>query len=194
METIKKLLVDGVLTIEEVLEYVEQYQKAMDKYDDEQIDKYYQEEYGDNNIPEYHGDYECSEGTLHAHNEECDCANYKEECYPQEYIDDMNAKLDEEEQMHYVPMHSPNPEYIIASTLRQEEETLLFESDKDGNIIAHDDYSGIAERWTPGIDWTDSELAVWTIFGMDTFERISDVMPTEKGYYVVYKRINITNP
>lgn len=191
MEKIKQLLVDGVLTIEEVLDYVEQYQRAMDEFDDAQIDKYYQEEYGDNNIPEYYGDYECSEGTLHAHNEECDCPNYKEECYPQEYIDEMNARLDEEEQMYYTSMHSSNPEYIIASTLRHEEETLLFESDENGVITSRDDYSGIAARWTPGIDWTDSDLAVNTIFGKDVFERISDVMPHERGYYVHYKRKQI---
>jgi hypothetical protein len=190
METIKKLLVDGVVTIEEVLEYVEQYQRAMDKYDDEQIDKYYQEQYGDNNIPEYYGDWECAEGTLHSHDQECDCPNYKEECYPQEYIDEMNAQLDEEEQM-YFPMHSPNPEYIIASTLRHEEETLIFESDENGVVTSRDDYGGIALRWTPGIDWTDSDLAVRMLFGEGVFEKISDITPHEKGYYIRYKRINI---
>lgn len=165
MEKIKQLLTDGVLTIEEVLEYAETYQRAMDAFDDAQIDKYYSEEYGDDNIPDY----------------------------PQEYIDEMNAKLDEEE-MYYGSMHSSNPTYIVASTLRHEEETLIFESDENGVITSRDDYSGIAARWVPGIDWTDSDLAVTTVFGKDVFERISDVMPHERGYYVRYKRINIVNP
>ena len=52
MGKIKQHLNEGVITIEEVLEYVEKYQRAMDAFDDAQIDKYYSEEYGDNNIPD----------------------------------------------------------------------------------------------------------------------------------------------
>jgi len=199
METIKKLLTDGVVTIEEVLEYVEQYQRAVDKYDDEQINKYYQEQYypeenyayAQNQSFEY-GDWECSEGTLHSHDQECDCPNYKEEIYSQEYIDEMNAQLNLEEEM-YVHTHSANPTYIVASTLRYLEETLIFESDENGYIPYPDDYGGIAERWTPGVDWTDSDLAVTTVFGEGVFEKISDITPHEKGYYVIYKRINNIN-
>jgi hypothetical protein len=170
METIKKLLTDGVVTIEEVLEYVEQYQRAMDAFDDAQIDKYYQEEH-DNNAPEYYGDWECGEGTLHSHNEECDCPDSSS----------------------YFPMHSPNPIYIVASTLRYLEETLIFESDENGVVSSRDDYGGIAQRWTSDIDWTDSDLAVTKVFGDGVFERISDVTPHEKGYFVRYMRINNIN-
>lgn len=151
METIKKLLVDGVINIDDLLEYARWYEQKADEY------------YSN------YGDWECSEGTLHAHNEECDCPDSSM----------------------YFPMHSENPEYIIASTLRHEEETLLFECDENGVITSRDDYSGIAERWVPGIDWTDSDLAVTTVFGKDVFERISDVMPHERGYYVRYKRKQI---
>jgi hypothetical protein len=191
METIKKLLTDGVLTIEEVLDYVEQYQRAMDEFDDAQIDKYYQEEYGDNNIPdEYYGDWECSEGTLHSHDQECDCPNYTQECYPQEYIDEMNKRIDDEE-INYVI--SSNPEYIIASTSRALEETLIYEANADGQIIAGD-YGGISCRYNPELDWTDNDVAVERIFGKGVFEKISDIIPTENGYHVHYKRINIVNP
>ena len=163
METIKKLLTDGVVTIEEVLEYAETYQKAMDAFDDAQIDKYYSEEYGDDNIPDY---------------------------YPQEYIDEMNKRIDDEE-MNYVI--SSNPEYIIASTSRALEETLIFEANADGQIIAGD-YGGISCRYNPELDWTDNDVAVERIFGKGVFEKISDIIPTENGYHIHYKRINIVNP
>jgi hypothetical protein len=191
MEKIKKLLVDGVVTIEEVLEYAETYQKAMDAFDDAQIDKYYQEQYGDNNIPEYYGDWECSEGTLHSHDEDCDCPNYKEEIYSQEYIAEMNAQLDQEEQMYYVC--SPNPNYIITSTSRALEETLIYEANANSDIIGGD-YGGLSCRYTPQFDWTDNDLAVEYIFGKGVFEKISDIIPTNNGYHVHYKRINIVNP
>lgn len=190
MEKIRQLLTDGVITVEEVLEYAETYQRAMDAFDDAQIDKYYQEEH-DNNAPEYYGDWECSEGTLHSHDQECDCPNYKEECYPQEYIDEMNARLNEEEEMYYVC--SPNPEYIIASTSRALEETLIYEANADGQII-NGDYGGISCRYNPELDWTDNDMAVEHIFGKGVFEKISDIIPTNNGYHVHYKRINIVNP
>jgi len=177
MEKIKQLIEEGTLSIGEILEYAQWYERQADEY-------YANMEYGD---------WECSEGTLHSHDQECDCPNYKEECYPQEYIDEMNARLNEEEEMNYYPMHSPNPIYIVASTLRYLEETLIFESDETGFISCRDDYGGIAQRWTPDIDWTDSDLAVIKVFGEGVFERISDVTPHEKGYFVRYMRINNIN-
>jgi len=175
MEKIKQLIEEGTLSIGEILEYAQWYEQQADEY-------YANMEYGD---------WECAEGTLHSHDQECDCPNYKEECYPQEYIDDMNAQLDQEEQMYYVC--SPNPEYIIASTSRALEETLIYEANANSHIIGGD-YGGISCRYTPQFDWTDNDLAVEYIFGKGVFEKISDIIPTNNGYHVHYKRINITNP
>lgn len=44
-QKVQQLIDDGQLTIEDLLEYAQQYMNGVDQYDDEQIDKYYQEEY-----------------------------------------------------------------------------------------------------------------------------------------------------
>lgn len=163
MEKIKELINNGTLTIDDVLEYARQYEQAADRY--------YEDEYNPDDYSFYQ---------LCLEEQEAEKIKMVEDMYTDDYYNEPTYS-----------MHSANPEYIVASTVRHLEETLIFESNKDGYITSYDDYSGIAERWTPGIDWTDSDLAVNTVFGTDVFERISDVMPTEKGYYVQYKRKQI---
>jgi len=164
METIKKLLTDGVVTIEEVLEYAETYQRAMDAFNDAQINKYYDVEYGQNQWPE-------------------DCQDTIDE---ERQLRDAMMSADQEMEQ----SRSDNPEYIIASTSRALEETLIFESDADG-LLLECDYGGISCRYNPELDWTDSDLAVTKVFGEGVFERISEVTPNEKGYFVIYKRKQI---
>jgi len=44
-QKVQQLIDDGKITSMDVLEYAQQFMDGVDQYDDEQIDKYYQEEY-----------------------------------------------------------------------------------------------------------------------------------------------------
>lgn len=163
-QKIKSLIEGGFVTLADVLEYSEDYKTAVDNYDDEQIDHYYQEEYPQDEMTQ----------------EEIDLEEMRnlEDMYGQ----DLDAEME-------MQISRPDyPEYIIASTVRHLEETLVFEADKDGNIISTDDYGGIAARWIDNVDWTDGDLAVVGLFGTAYDKINTDVIITPKGYYNHYKR------
>lgn len=183
------LLNKGLITLDDIKDYTKKWMNGIDAYDDEQIDKYYSEEYGDNNIPdEYYGDWECSEGTLHAHDEECDCPNYKEECYPQEYIDEMNRRIDEEEKLY--KHQSSNPLYVIASTSLKLEETMVFEADEHGNRISPDDYGCIAKRLGHIKMWDNRYVAVVHLLPDHVYEEIREIESIAGVRQSLYKRFD----
>ena len=76
---------------------------------------------------------------------------------------------------------SSNPEYLIASTSYDVNETYIFEADADGNIISFDEYGGLAERWGDS-NWEDHEAAIKTISGHNHYHAVS-----RKGNRTLYK-------
>lgn len=164
-QKIQSLLDGGFISISDVLEYAQQYMDGVDKYDDEQIDKYYQEEYFD--IEQYNLEYEQAEHER---------MMYSENMYGSDY-DDM-------------PQHirSPNPEYIIASTSFRAEETYVFEATSDGKILDSGEYGGLAKRWGVN-DWQNHQLAVRE--AMDNPYRFEREIQTgsDKVRHFLYSRI-----
>lgn len=51
------------------------------------------------------------------------------------------------------------PDYIVASTSYDANETYIFEGNADGEIVSFNEYGGLAERWGDK-NWEDQEAAV----------------------------------
>jgi hypothetical protein len=168
-QKIKSLIEGGFVTLADVLEYAQGHMTAVDNYDDEQIDKYYQGEYPQDEMTQEEKDWD-----------------------EMRRIEDM-LEYGQDDDMQNILSRPDYPEYIIASTVRHLEETLVFEADKDGNITSTDDYGGIAARWIDNVDWTDGDLAVVGLFGTAYDKINTDVIITAKGYYNHYKRNNNVN-
>ena len=203
MNKISELLKDGVITIEEVLEYAQQHMDAVDAFDDAQIDKYYQEEHN-NNAPEEdygyaqndEGEWECSEGTLHPNSQqECDCYKYKDD-EPTHYMTEEEVEWEKQrmlEEEYYdshfnePPSPSPNPEYLLTSTWDKLQETTVFEADSDGNMVGSDEYGCIAKRFGQD-NWYSGLSAVRFFFPYKKYYQIKDFGEIDGISRILYKR------
>ena len=208
-KTVGEVISEGILTIEEILEYAQRYMDAMDAFDDEQL-----------------GEWECSEGTLHpASQHSCDCSKYEpinhmteeemelermrilDEMYG-DYLDqemqlaeelgfdydgqqktELEREMDNYEPIWTMDMNRPaNPEYIIASTSYRLNETVLFWSNENGDIVSPNDYGGLAERW--GSDnWESHNDAVNSVFGVPNYRLVWERRLSLDGpHHALYKR------
>ena len=89
-------------------------------------------------------------------NDDHDGLNIPETKDEQWFIDMLNEPDSEPEEYYE---RSNNPEYIVASTSYDANETYLFEGDADGNILSFDEYGGLAERWGDE-NWQNPDDAV----------------------------------
>lgn len=136
--------------------------------------------------------YECSEGTLHSHDEECNCEEYKIRCLEDlyrnaepEYNDD--AGYTEEDRM---PERAESPEYIIASTCFKLGETYIFPCDADGKITDYTEYGGLAERFA-NEDWTDHQKTVQSVMGNVPYRFEKRIETGNNGvYHYLYSKVN----
>jgi hypothetical protein len=64
-DKIKQLLMENVITIEEVLAFSRQYTDAKDTFDERQL---------------MMSDWECMEGTLHSYDDVCNCTELRIDC------------------------------------------------------------------------------------------------------------------
>lgn len=149
-QKIQSLLDGGFISISDVLEYAQQYMDGVDKYDDEQIDKYYQEEY------------------------------MQEEYIQQDY--DHTLEWPDS-------MPSLDPEYIIASTSYNMEETYVFEANENGQITNYSEYSGITKRFGCD-DWHDYYKAVVVAFGKDKYQFVRRLDTLSEVAHFLFKRVN----
>jgi len=156
------LLKDGHITIEEVLTYAQNYMDAMDQYDDEQIDKYGSElDYG---MTEEERMFE------------------EMRMLDEMYGDDLIEPTPED-------LRSPNPQYIVVSTVYKVEETYVFEANENGEITNLSEYGGIALRFGD-VDWTDHNLAVKQTFGEGKYQFIERLKTPEDKVHCLFKRID----
>jgi hypothetical protein len=89
-------------------------------------------------------------------NDDHDGLNIPETINEQWFLDMLNeSELAPEEYYE----RSAVPEYIIASTSYDADETYVFEANADGSILSFDEYGGLAERWGDH-KWYDAEAAV----------------------------------
>jgi len=157
MNTKIKCLIDGgFITIEDIREYTQQYMDGVDQYDDEQIDKYYQEQYA----------------------EQC-CEQEEQE----RMLEDFYGQEEQEEYDYPFDLsnnRSDNPEYIIASTSYKMEETYLFEANEKGEILDFGEYGGLCERHGDK-DWNNREKTVQSVIP-DKYELVSSHPISSKLY------------
>jgi len=205
-QKIQCLIDGGFITIEDIREYTQQYMDGVDQYDDEQIDKYYAEQYGDNNIPDVNcGEWECGAGTLHPSTmQECDCFKYEND---EQYAEEQSRLLDEEERMledfygqeeqeeYDYPFdlsdnRSDDPEYIIASTSYRMEETYIFEANEKGEILNYGEYGGLCERHGDK-DWNNRRLTVESVFPgkYELFKDFGAIDDEANVFHSLYKKI-----
>jgi hypothetical protein len=185
MSKISELLKEGVITIEEVLEYAQQHMDAVDAYDDEQLQN---------------SEWECSEGTLHPGTQDsCDCHMFNQDA-PYEMTEDeieyeKQRRLEEEYyDGHFaeIPSPSPDPKYVLASTWHKMQETMLFECDEDGNILTSDDYGCIAKRFGHN-NWTNSLNALKLFFPYKKYGMVKDLGLVNGIHRRIYERHDLEN-
>ena len=163
-QKIQCLIDGGFITIEDIREYTQQYMDGVDQYDDEQIDKYYQEQYGD---------------------------LARELDAEEKMLDDLYGQQNEEDYDYPFDLgsnRSDNPEYIIASTSYKMEETYLFEANKDGEILDFGEYGGLCYRHGDK-DWQNRDKTVQAIFP-DKYVLVSTHPVSSEIYHSLYKRID----
>lgn len=97
----------------------------------------------------------------------------------EDWFIDMLNEPDSEPEEYYE--RSSNPEYLIASTSYNANETYIFEGNADGEIVSFNEYGGLAERWGDS-NWEDHEAAIKTISGHNHYHAVS-----RKGNYTLYK-------
>jgi hypothetical protein len=166
-QKVQQLLDNGQLTIADILEYAQKYMDAVDKYDDEQIDKYYQDDY----FEQYNMEF------------------YQAEHERMMYSQDMYGQEEQEMSTH---IRSSNPEYVIASTSYKLEETYIFEANKDGNILDLGEYGGIAKRWED-LEWISYYTAVDKTFGEGRYEFVRWVESGNSGVmHNLFKRVELS--
>lgn len=166
-QKIKCLIDGGFITIEDIREYTQQYMDGVDQYDDEQIDKYYQEQYGD-----LARELDAEEKML-------------EDFYGQDGPEDYDYPFD------LGSNRSDNPEYIVASTSYKMEETYIFEANEKGEILNFGEYGGLCKRHGDQ-SWNYRDYAVDVIFP-GKYERVEDLGEIGGGsgvYHSLYKRID----
>ena len=180
MSKISELLKDGIITIEEVLEYAQQHMDAVDAYDNERL-----------------GEWECEHGTLHPLSmQSCECAKYEEYQMTQDEMEYEQRRLleekyddylDEEMELSYTS-HSSNPQYVIASTSFKLEETMVFEANEKGEIMSYDDYGCIAKRLGHEKMWTIRDVAVEFCLPDHVYCPIKDFGEVNGVHQCLYKR------
>jgi hypothetical protein len=148
-QKIQCLIDGGFITIEDIREYTQQYMDGVDQYDDEQIDKYYQEQYAENQAREL----DAEEKML-------------EDLYGQDEPEDYDYPFD------ITNNRSDDPEYIIASTSYKMEETYIFEANEKGEILNFGEYGGLCKRHGDK-SWSYRDYAVDVIFP-GKYERVKD--------------------
>lgn len=111
-------------------------------------------------------------------NDDHDGLNIPETRNEQWFLDMLNEPDSEPEEYYE---RSSNPEYIVASTSYDANETYLFEGDADGNILSFDEYGGLAERWGDK-NWDDHDAALASINGHKYYHAIA-----RKGNRTLYK-------
>lgn len=176
-QKIKCLIDGGFISIEDVMEYAQQYMDAVDAQDDERLMMM--------------SDWECGEGTLHSYNEECNCEEYR-----MQFLDDLyknaepeydGAGYTEEDRM---PERAESPEYIIASTSFKLRETYIFPCDADGKITEYTEYGGLAERFA-NEDWTDHQKTVQSVMGNVPYRFEKRIETGNNGvYHYLYSKVN----
>lgn len=170
---VQKLIEQNVITLDQVLEFAQQYMDAMNAFDDERLQQ---------------SSWECSEGTLHNYDDVCECEAHRDEFEKEmyeEYVKEMNARLDDEEDL---IVRSNNPEYLLASTWWEQKETLVFSSNQNGDIVSLDDYGGIAERWGCR-NWDSHHDVVNSLFGVPSYKLVWErKTPDGKKHHALYKR------
>jgi len=166
MNTKIKCLIDGgFITIEDIREYTQQYMDGVDQYDDEQIDKYYQEQYA----------------------EQC-CEQEEQE----RMLEDFYGQEEQEEYDYPFDLsnnRSDDPEYIIASTSYRMEETYIFEANEKGEILNYGEYGGLCKRHGDQ-SWSYRDYAVDVIFP-GKYERVEDfgqIGDSSNVFHSLYKR------
>jgi hypothetical protein len=177
--TVEQLINDGVITGMEILEYAQKYMDGVDQYDDEQIDKYYQEDY----FEQYNMEYEQAEHER---------MMMSEDMYGQQWeSNDSNAPDYEDTQDVEWPTHvrSLDPEYIIASVSYKMEETYIFEANAEGEILDWGEYGGIAKRFGD-LDWTNYYRAVDNTFDEDKYRFDKRIESGNSGViHMLFKRL-----
>lgn len=166
-QKIQCLIDGGFITIEDIREYTQQYMDGVDQYDDEQIDKYYQEQYAEQCVEQ-----EANERML-------------EDLYGQD-------EPDEDYPFDITNNRSDNPEYIVASTSYREgiEETFVFEANWKGEILDFGEYGGKAKRYGDK-DWNLRDETVEHVFP-GKYKRTADLGEIGSGsgvYHSLYKKI-----
>ena len=184
---IEQLLENGELTLQEIMEYAQKYMNAVDKHDDEQIDKYYQEDY----FEQYNMEFDQAEHERMMYSQDM-YGQEDQDMYGSEWeSNDPNAPDYEDTQDVEWPTHtrSSNPEYVIASTSFKLEETYVFEADRNGKILDLGEYGGIAKRWEYE-DWQDHKVAIYCAMG-DVPYRFEKRIETgmDGVYHYLYSRI-----
>jgi hypothetical protein len=162
---IQSLIDGGFISIEDVMEYAQKYMDGVDQYDDEQIDKYYQED--------YHEQY-----NMELDHQEHERMRMSEDMYGQEEQQEMPEH-----------MRSLDPEYIIASVSYKMEETYVFEANAEGKILDWGEYGGIAKRYGD-LDWTNYYRAVDNTFGEDRYRFDRRIESGNSGViHMLFKKI-----
>jgi hypothetical protein len=192
-KTVGEVISEGILTIEEILEYAQRYMDAMDAFDDEQLGEWECSEYEPINhmteqemelermrmLDEMYGDYLHQEMLLI---EELgfDYDGQKTE---------LEREMDNYEPIWTMDSRPANPDYIIASTSYRLNETVLFWSNENGDIVSPNDYGGLAERWN-NTNWKSHQDAVNSVFG-SSYELVWERrLSLDSPHHALYKRIS----
>ena len=136
---IQYLLNKGLITLDDIKDYTKKYMDGVDAYDDEAIDRYYAEQY---NQEQYEEDEE---------------RKLRDEMM---LLEDLYGQQNEEDYEPTFPTQSLHPKYVIASTSLKLEETIVFECDEHGNRLSLEDYGCIAKRLGHVKMWAMRDVAV----------------------------------
>jgi hypothetical protein len=190
-KTVGEVISEGILTIEEILEYAQQYMDAMDAFDDEQIDKHDYEPI--NHMTEEEMELERMRALENMYgdylDQEMQLAEELGFDYDGQQKTELEREMDNYEPIWTMDMNRPaNPDYIIASTSYKTNETYLFWSNENGEILSLNDYGGLAERW--GSDnWESHNDAVNSVFGVPNYRLVWERrLSLDSPYHALYKR------
>jgi len=132
------------------------------------------------------GEYECSEGTIHGPNEQCDCPDSSSYFEPDDDDKPVWYSYTEKDK-------NPYPDYVIASTSFSAKETYVFEATENGEFVENEyggigELAGIAERWGDE-NWTSAKLAVEKLnTESHRYVRVSIKHPDKNLIHVLYKK------
>lgn len=115
-------------------------------------------------------------------NDDHDGLNIPETRDEQWFIDMLNEPDSAPEEYYE---RSSIPDYIVASTSYDANETYIFEADANGNIISFDEYGGLAERWGDS-NWDNPEAAVQSCMSQ-TYMKVNRV---NKGNHILFRLVD----